>query len=185
MGRDSSPVGSDITTASPANLGIGGLSMNSGRHLATPAGTDNTTGAQGPVPGHAYTIRLKGSDATIALGKNGLCLGDVRNGANADTTWLCVDGGVFLGFYNQSKGMFLGHDGEGGICATHSHLRDWERFVPQAHETGGFQLLSPERIESEDDQIEGWKVVVEEDGMELARAKYGLTLWCFEEVPGP
>jgi hypothetical protein len=116
---------------------------------------------------------------------NGLCLGDVCHGANADTTWLCVDGGVFLGFYNQSKGVFMGHDGKGNMWARYSHLYDWERFVPQAHENGGFQLLSPERVESsEDGHIEGWKVVVKEDGRELARAKYGLTLWCFEEVPG-
>ena len=128
-----------------------------------------------PKPGCRYVIRIKDTDRAITLTRDGLRLQETNGRHSASNRWLCVEEGMYLGFYNEEARVFIGHDGNGKMQAKALVLRDWERLSPRHQLGGGYELLSPHWFY--------WKRIINaaENKTELIRTQYGQTLWVFEE----
>ncbi|KAF2717970.1 hypothetical protein K431DRAFT_143893 [Polychaeton citri CBS 116435] len=77
---------------------------------------------------------------------------------------------------DELSGVFLGHDGYGGIIARVTRRRSHESFTVRPHRAGGFLLLSPHWW----DQLK--VICVKEDGVNLERRDVGVTRWHFARV---
>ncbi|EYE90410.1 uncharacterized protein EURHEDRAFT_417476 [Aspergillus ruber CBS 135680] len=61
---------------------------------------------------------------------------------NVASHWHCVENEkMWLGFYNDVSGTYLGHDSKGQIRATATKHDAWEWFCPRQHPDGGHLLL--------------------------------------------
>lgn len=61
---------------------------------------------------------------------------------NAASHWYCVETeNMWLGFYNDISGTYLGHDSNGRIRASATKHEAWEWFCPRQHLDGGQLLL--------------------------------------------
>ncbi|KAI9898602.1 hypothetical protein N3K66_006962 [Trichothecium roseum] len=127
-----------------------------------------------PWPGSTYIIIERGTDRAITITEDGICLREVEKEAN--DRWLCVGRDNYFGFYNEKKGVYMGHDGDYRIQAMASALEAWEMMLPVRHPDGGYQLLMPH----------WWHTMmimtIGEDGDNLVRAKHATTSWVFFKV---
>jgi len=61
---------------------------------------------------------------------------------DAASHWRCVENEkMWLGFYNDVSGTYLGHDSKGQIRASATKHQAWEWFCPRQHPDGGQLLL--------------------------------------------
>lgn len=61
---------------------------------------------------------------------------------NVASHWHCVENEMmWLGFYNDVSGTYLGHDSNDGIRARATKHNAWEWFCPRQHPDGGQLLL--------------------------------------------
>ncbi|EGP91682.1 uncharacterized protein MYCGRDRAFT_90085 [Zymoseptoria tritici IPO323] len=138
--------------------------------------------AQGEVPWFdtSYMILDKETRKAITLTEDGktLRLRYAEDGPNASNTFLCVCRDNYTAFLNKRSRSYLSHDGKeirGKVHAGALRLNNWECFVPRAHPSGGYQLLSPFRQSK-------MMLLVKTSAGEIERAYHGNTLWVFEEV---
>jgi hypothetical protein len=97
----------------------------------------------------------------------------MKRGHNATNRWLCVEGGIYFGFYNEQSNVYLGHDGKWNIRATARALRGWEQLIPRHHHEGGYELISP--------HWDKRSIIAAHNCTTLVRQEGGQTLWVFEE----
>lgn len=133
-------------------------------------------GDTAPCPGFTYIIRVKDTDRAMTLTNDGLRLEDTAKGQNENNRWLCVDDGMYIGFYNIKAKVFMGHDNKGIMVAMYPKLKPWEWMGYRKDRKGGYQLLSAR-----------WSVHKKfvnaiEDCTRVARENNLHTLWEFEEV---
>ncbi|KAK4505147.1 hypothetical protein PRZ48_003110 [Zasmidium cellare] len=129
-----------------------------------------------PCPGHSYTIKVKDTDQAITLTKAGLVLENSYGEYLPNNTWLCMDHGVFIGFYNKAGGVYLGHDSKGGMMAKVHKMADWERLSYRRAYEGGYMFLTAHW------QVKKKFVNAVHDMTKLAWEDNLHTLWEFEEV---
>ncbi|KAI0162043.1 hypothetical protein GGR57DRAFT_452971 [Xylariaceae sp. FL1272] len=128
-----------------------------------------------PSPGKRYKIIEKQSGRVITLKNSRLGLCQPYEPCNAEQTWLVVEKNNYLGFYNEARGRYVGHNNHDIHAAVSDH-DEWELFTLQHEVNEWYRIASPFWAHTL------MTVHVAEDGVSLTRRRHGVTLWKFVET---
>ncbi|KAI1385863.1 uncharacterized protein F4822DRAFT_356346 [Hypoxylon trugodes] len=129
-----------------------------------------------PWPGQTYIIREPSTRMQITLIDGELRLED-HKGDQGGYHWKCIETNGWLGFYNPSDMLHIGHDNRGNFIARAQQHDSWEYFGTRAHPDGGYLLLMRHGNTL-------WKMTIGEDGRKLVETneKEKGTAWEFVKV---
>jgi len=128
-----------------------------------------------PKPNKSFMIRTRNKPHHILTIEDGKLHVVSKPSLGGGWLWHCIKKSNWYGFVNAVSGTYLGHNNHGKIQAFQPHHLDWEFFMTDRHEDGGYVLLTWHGNEL-------LQVAIGDDGKSLVEEKVGGTVWDFIEA---